>query len=94
MAKLTQRTWFLLIGGAIIGGLVPLISCGLVGVIPDDSAAETVLFPLFIIWWAVSFPGVLFLPGRGHATFVVIELFWIVLGTFAGILIASLRRAR
>jgi hypothetical protein len=94
MAKLTQQKWFLVVIGAIVGALVPLISFGLVAFIPNDSAAETFLFPLFIIWSIVSFPGAIFLPSRANATFVLIEVFWIVLGTLAGILIASLRRRR
>lgn len=94
MAKLAQQNWFVVVAGAAVGALVPLISFGLVAFIPNDSPAETYLFPLYIIWWTVSFPGAIFLPAKASATFLFIELFWVFAGAVAGILIFILRRRR
>jgi hypothetical protein len=88
----TQKTLPTVIIAALVSGLVPLITFGLVSLIPDDSPAEMFLFPLFIIWWAVSFPGAVVLPARGDATFVFIEAFWTILGAVAAVLMVALRR--
>ena len=90
----TQKALPTIILAAVVSGLVPVIALGLVSLIPDDSPAETFLFPLFIIWWAVSFPGAVVLPARGNATFLFIEAFWIILGALAAVFIVTLRRRR
>jgi hypothetical protein len=88
----TQKAVPTVIIAIVVSGLVPLICSGIISLIPDDSPAETFLFPLFIIWWAVSFPGAVALPARSDATFVFIEAFWIVVGALAAVFIVSLRR--
>ncbi len=75
---------------AAVGALLPLLSCGLVTLM-DERVGAVLLAPFIILWSLVSSPGIL-LPGRGSTTFLLIELFWIVLGALGGIILARVMR--
>jgi hypothetical protein len=90
----TRKALPIVIIATLVSGAVPLICFGLVSLVPFDSPAETILTPLFLIWWAVSFPGQLVFTARGFGTLVFIEAFWVVVGGLAAVVIVYLRRRR